>query len=646
MPTRINEAYNHFKRSRLIGAFTWVLVVTMFLYRIILVLAVALAESPPLGTPRTLASLWSIWSAFGFDLLFIIAVHGLIFLVLFIRSPKYTDRRRAGMLKLTLLSVLLLWHAVLTGSHINLLFTMNIGFTWSMFVESMTILTPRDFFALFGVREYATLIFPLILFLAVVRTDRVLLSMRRWRWLPIGATILITTGLISGTKAVPDALRINPHVFLLRDALRSLSTPIPESATKAGRGSDVYLNDPLFASSDRGRHKRSLRSRTMANVIFIVLESTASEYIFDTRKYAGGKMPMPYLASLRSRSLYARQHFASNNSSPRSLFTIFSGLYESPQTRFFAMEKNVRIPHLIDYLGKGYESLLVTPADINWYFPRAWFRNRGFNRLQDYHALKEIPEYKAGPTSVRDEFKTVDYFLSAMRESTKPYLGIYYTFVGHWPYPDLAEEHKIVPAISSRNRYINNLYAQDQVIEKIITDLERTGKIDNTIVVIVGDHGEAFYQHPGNRVHSGESYNENIASPLLIYAPKLIAAKTLDVPTTHADIVPTLLDALGVEYDPYKLQGESLLTGRLARRFIFTYGNENTLTAVDQNLSKMQILRGAKGCRTFDLSRDPEELRNLACQTGSDQYQAIQTFFSVQPGILKSYNQLCNDSGC
>jgi arylsulfatase A-like enzyme len=301
---------------------------------------------------------------------------------------------------------------------------------------------------------------------------------------------------------------------------------------------------------------------------------------------------------------------------------------------------------MVDFAGKNYEHFLVTPADLNWYFPKSWFQNRGFKRLYDYNALKQIPEYKAGPTAVRDEFKTVEHFLDLVKQTAKPFVGIYYTFVGHWPYPDLAAEHKIIKADSSRSRYINNLYAQDQVIQQIVSGFEKDGRAENTIFVFVGDHGEAFYQHPGNRVHSGESYNENIASPLIIYSPRLIKPGRIEYPTVHADILPTLLDAMGAAFDARQFQGESALRGNPARNYIFTYGNENTLTAVSKDLQKVSLLRTQKNCRNFDLKLDPAETQNRNCVTGTDQYRALEAFYRIQPGMLKGYNELCNKSGC
>jgi len=623
-----------------------VYLLTAVTYRVVLALSLHLAEAAPFGAQKGVIALFSVFAGLGNDLLLLVLLY---LLVLFFRlwNPQSKRARLSRYLVVWALAAALFWNALILGSHLNLIFTMNTGFTWSIFVEFFTVLSLREFLSLMTLKDYVAVLFPPALFLLLVL----------WRPLqavPFGAAgvivvltfvfLLLSSWLLA--ESLPDELRMNPHVFFMRDTVRQLRSARETRPLRTDKGVQVALNEPLFVSPVKENAPTNyLRSFNRANVVVIILESTAREYIFDTSKYAGGKMPMPYLHSLAEKSLWFTHHFASNNSSPRSIFSIFSGLYESPETRFFSMEKKLHVPHLIDYLGRDYRAFLYTPADLDWYFPKAWFRNRGFTELNDYHRLKHLPEYKAGPTAVRDEFKTAEEFIRQLA-GREPYLGVYYTFVGHWPYPDLGAEHRFIEPRSSRDRYINNLYAQDKVIRQIVEALEASGKMRHTVLVIVGDHGEAFFQHPGNRVHSAESYNENIAAPLFIYAPGLIKAQKITAPTVHADIVPTLLDLLGRRYEREKCQGESALSGEYRRKYIFSFGNENTITAVSAQLAKMQILRASGKCRHFDLLQDPNELRNLGCDATSEQYRALEAFLKLQPGLLKGYNEICLATGC
>ncbi|HRP68191.1 MAG TPA: LTA synthase family protein [Turneriella sp.] len=650
MIRKITIAFEAYRSNRFLHIFNFIFILTALVYRTALALGVRASEAAPFGVEKTFSNAVALFLILGNDCIVLI-VFNLIWLLLhfawrFKNEAIVVLKRKHGFFFLLLFAVFVFWNTVITASQYSSVFTMNSGFTYALFMELFSILGLHNFVTLLPVTDFLLLLTPVLIYFALSLRKHWRVSRKYIATVLIAAAAVLILRPLFTMQYIPDELRLNPHEYFMRDILRTLLRKKDTNKRDALSTANVYLDDPLFAKNNIDNGEGLYRSREYPNFVFIVLESTGSEYIFDTEKYAEGKMPMPYLYSLTKKSLYMSQHFASNNSSPRSIFSIFSGLYESPQTAFFSMKENLKVPHLINFLGSRYDAFLVTPADINWYFPKAWFKNRGFTRIYDYNTMKNVPEYKAGPTPVRDEFKSVDYFLSLIRESQKPFLGIYYTFVGHWPYPDLTEEHKIVKSNSSRHRYINNLFAQDQVIEKIIATLKETDKFNNTIFIIVGDHGEAFYQHPGNRVHSGESYNENIASPLVMYSPRYMISYKVKYPTTHADIVPTLLEVSGIPYKKEQFQGESLNTKRV-RRYVFTYGNENTLTAVSNDFIKMQILRKDEGgCRSFDLKNDWAETKNLGCNINAPQYKAIEAFFRKQPDILKGYNDLCNKSGC
>lgn len=646
MFSRISRAFRLPFADRGFRAFLQVFFGVGLIYRMVLVAALFASEAPPLGAARSFWSAIAVVSGLAYDIVLLVVLVAIMAVVAFFLSDGSGKASRAKVVVSRLvLAGVLLWHSVVLGSHLNLLFTMNTGFTWGMFVEFFTVLSFRDFFALLGFKDYLAMVAPQLTFAGLLAFER-RFGVRAVASAAAMGGVFLLLAQATPARAVPRELVQSPHLYLLGDAWQSLAAAKGRAAAGATNSATVSIDDPVFYNLKSSPEARPMRSRVDANVVFIVLESTAREYIFDTQKYAGGKMPMPYLWSLTNKSLYFSRHFASNNSSPRSIFSIFSGLYESPETRFFSMENDLQVPHLLDLLGKAYTGFLVTPADLNWYFPRAWFKNRGFTDLEDYNKLKQLTEYRAGPTPARDEFETVAHFNARLNKTREPFIGVYYTFVGHWPYPDIGPRHRIIQPASSRDRYVNNLFAQDQLIQQIIESLQASGRLENTIVVIVGDHGEAFYQHPGNRVHSGESYNENIASPLIIYSPKLIQPKTITEPTVHADIVPTLLDAMGIGYSRERFQGESLLRGQLSRNFIFTYGNENTLTSVARDLRKVQILYARKNCRSFDLANDPGEQTLQACNTGSAQYTALQKFYASQPAIIKGYNNFCKQSGC
>ena len=98
----------------------------------------------------------------------------------------------------------------------------------------------------------------------------------------------------------------------------------------------------------------------------------------------------------------------------------------------------------------------------------------------------------------------------------------------------------------------------DQEIVWPIIDVLRKNKIyDNTMIIITGDHGEAFGEHD-SLGHGLQLYDEVIHIPLIIKLPSPQSGRQIDKLVQSIDIMPTILDMLGIEL-PYYAQGVSLI---------------------------------------------------------------------------------------
>ena len=219
-----------------------------------------------------------------------------------------------------------------------------------------------------------------------------------------------------------------------------------------------------------------------------------------------------------------------------------------------------------------------------------------------------------------------------------PVVAVYYSFIAHWPYPDYGEATHVLKPVRPINNYYNNLRHLDQQIERIYNHLKEHKLLDDTILVLAGDHGEAFGQHNHNYTHSRASYNENYRTPALLYQPRLFPPRVFTAPTSHVDILPTLLDALGLAYDGRRLQGESLYQDQFRRKYIFLYGNEDTVSSISENLIKLQISFKTSACWVFDLKVDPDEKKPLSCAPHREQQQALLLYRNNQRIALRRYN--------
>src|SRR5579885_1238271 len=131
------------------------------------------------------------------------------------------------------------------------------------------------------------------------------------------------------------------------------------------------------------------------------------------------------------------------------------------------------------------------------------------------------------------------------------------------------------------------------------------------LLVICGDHGEAFGQHPGNFGHVLFLHEENVRVPLLFAAPGLTDEPVrVGRVASLADLAPTVLDLLGLPL-PSECQGRSLLGGR-SRVALFC--TDYSLALVGLRDGRWKCIHEVESGRTwlFDLAADPAEMSDVA----------------------------------
>jgi arylsulfatase A-like enzyme len=106
--------------------------------------------------------------------------------------------------------------------------------------------------------------------------------------------------------------------------------------------------------------------------------------------------------------------------------------------------------------------------------------------------------------------------------------------------------------------YDSDIAWSDTYFGKFIERLSSLGLYDSTLVVLLSDHGEEFYEHEG-WMHSRTLYIEQLWVPLVIKFPgDWQAGRRIAPPVQHVDLLPTILDYVGFEA-PTRSEGRSLL---------------------------------------------------------------------------------------
>jgi arylsulfatase A-like enzyme len=164
----------------------------------------------------------------------------------------------------------------------------------------------------------------------------------------------------------------------------------------------------------------------------------------------------------------------------------------------------------------------------------------------------------------------------------------------------------------------------DGFVGRIVDAVGRAGLADDTAVVVLSDHGEAFGVHrvAGQAMyfHGQTLYDELLRVPLLVRAPAL-PARVVDQPAMLIDVAPTLLDLVGVAPAP-SFRGRSLaplLAGKsLEARPVFAEllpapsWNHAWKMAVSADGTRKLVYRQSDNrFEYYDLAADGEERHDL-----------------------------------
>jgi len=108
-------------------------------------------------------------------------------------------------------------------------------------------------------------------------------------------------------------------------------------------------------------------------------------------------------------------------------------------------------------------------------------------------------------------------------------------------------------------RYDAEIRTTDDALRALVAGLEGRGLLDRTLIVVTADHGEEFLEHEYIE-HGWTLYEEAIRVPLIFVAPGALEPTRTQVGASHVDIVPTVLDLLGVEAMSETTDGRRLFT--------------------------------------------------------------------------------------
>ncbi len=250
---------------------------------------------------------------------------------------------------------------------------------------------------------------------------------------------------------------------------------------------------------------------------------------------------------------FTRQ-YSGGNGTRMGMFAMFYGLYG---TYWFPFLHELRAPVLMDVVqNQGYELNMFTSAKFTYpEFDKTIFANVPGKLLHECHQGRGWQRDKKNVTDLIEFIEN--------RDRNRPFMTFMFFESPHARYyfpkesvirePYLEDMNYVTMSLERdieliKNRYINSCHYLDSQFKRVFDYLEQERLIDNTIVVMTGDHGEEFMEK-GRWGHNSEFHEEQIRVPMVFWVPGT-GSSQVDSMTSHIDIAPTILSLLGVKNPP------------------------------------------------------------------------------------------------
>ena len=253
----------------------------------------------------------------------------------------------------------------------------------------------------------------------------------------------------------------------------------------------------------------------------------------------------------------------------------------------------------LDYNTYGFHN-----HNYNYYHREKSHTNIGLTYYGCGNGLEKKMNCKHWPNSDFEMIKaTTPYYLN----DDKPFMTYYMTVSGHLNYNfsgnNMASRNKSKVKNLNYKDSIKAYYATqiefDKAIEELLNELEESGKLDDTLIVIAPDHYPYGLttkdMNTVSRIDRTDKF-ENYHTSLIMYNPK-IENKVIDKAISGIDILPTIYNLFGIDYDSRLLMGSDIFSNTehivilSDRSFITSKGKYNSITGEfsNPNVSKEYI---------------------------------------------------------
>ena len=434
-------------------------------------------------------------------------------------------------------------------------------------------------------------------------------------------------------------------------ALRLVHTsPWWKRTTERTLSREEFLNSAIalgLRDFQRAAPAQAARPRRDLNVLLVFMESSYNKHL---SLFGGKEETQPLLSKYKDRMEIFPNFFSSYASSIHARFATFTSLY--PVSDFGAFTLNrVEVKSIFEVLNdEGYTCSMFYSSFFDYTGFRSFLKQRGIEEMYDADTMPGQRSTERISWGLQ-ESET----LAAMRQQIKKYAAdnrqFFLTYIPaapHYPYDKIPEQFQKYQREEYRNftpLYLNELLYMDWVIASIVDELKASGLLDKTLVIITADHGEMLGGKGSALGHGWAVTPELTNVPLIIMDPDKPGYRINDTIGSQVDLLPTVLDVLGVAVPSGELyEGHSLYaTHEETNRLIylnsyqqygvlagkqFLGGDRKLDEGNDTDSNKSAFIISNDGCRTVFTEDTTKTNRTIP----------IRQFDAFQANFLRNYS--------
>jgi glucan phosphoethanolaminetransferase (alkaline phosphatase superfamily) len=290
----------------------------------------------------------------------------------------------------------------------------------------------------------------------------------------------------------------------------------------------------------------------------------------------------------------------------------------------------------------GFDTAYWTSQNMFFANAGTWLEGLPLSRWVSATDLDADPGYELGA----DDATLVDVALRDLRTMHSPFAGVVHLSNTHFPYviddrdaPFQPQGHAFGAGDAAKvhNRYRDAIHRQDALVARLVSAARALPGGERLVVMFVSDHGEQIRER-GAIGHTWGVYDEEVRVPFWIDVPKGMLTRREEtalrnlakVPLTQLDVLPTILDLLGIwdapEIAPFRraMPGESVLRGGTPGRDVVLTNCSHLFACAFRNWGAMRgtmkLVATQDDLRweCFDVERDPGERHDLGVERCGD----------------------------